>query len=232
MPPRPYHRDWSLEPAHLRPTGQGANPFYAQFEFVVKELKDCFRDIARDRTPVLTRSETASADQRAASRHARTGALREADTEFHEWYAPLRNATMTSRDFKRLFTRVFTNSDVDERPEAIAELDGWLSHVKRNRGMYPSPKSLPGEPLQIVDKSASAAEKRPVPDAGRRKQYESDASFALRAALASQGINKNGNPRLPHESSLHSLAVSHRRLSHRQQAIYGISQRAFARAGF
>lgn len=31
--------------------------------------------------------------------------------------------------------------------------------------------------------------------------------------------------------SQHSLAASHRRLSHRQQAIYGISQRAFARAG-
>ncbi|BGP30575.1 hypothetical protein JCM10296v2_002330 [Rhodotorula toruloides] len=169
MPPGPHHRDWSLEPSPLRATGQGATPLYAQFEFVIKELKDCFRELAKSGTPVLTRSETPSADQRAASRRARPRAVGKADTEFHEWYTPLRDATMTTGDFKRLFTRVFPTSDVDERPDAIAELDGWLHPVKRNRGMYPSPKSLPPlndaeafpliaralkskEPLRVVDK--------------------------------------------------------------------------------
>ncbi|BGP30576.1 hypothetical protein JCM10296v2_002331 [Rhodotorula toruloides] len=130
-----------------------------------------------------------------------------ADDEFFAWNRPFFHGVGSETEWKSLFVNYVGG---DKRDKAVAELDGWFQHVKANPDTYPSPASLP----RLTDPNAF-----PI----------------IAAALASIGVVHHEPVMLTEEDRYlqqHSLAASHRRLSHRQQAIYGISQRAFTRAGF
>ncbi|BGP01243.1 hypothetical protein NBRC10513v2_002193 [Rhodotorula toruloides] len=120
---------------------------------------------------------------------------------------------METHAWTKLFWPSFRHGGDDNRKKAIAELDGWYKYVKANPNTYPSPASLPpltdSEAFPIIAAALSSAAKQDK-----------------------QVTSTEEEDRYPSQPSQHSLAASHRRISHRQQAIYGISQRSFARAGF
>ncbi|EGU12687.1 Proteophosphoglycan ppg4 [Rhodotorula toruloides ATCC 204091] len=209
MYPEPHERDWSQAHHTLRTN----SPLHRQFNFVLAEFRETFCEIARAQHPRLTRTNTEStSEQRLASKRARAEAVRAAEAAFSAWYEPLQRATMETHAWTKLFWPSFRHGGDDNRKKAIAELDGWYKYVKANPNTYPSPASLPpltdSEAFPIIAAALSSAAKQDK-----------------------QVTSTEEEDRYPSQPSQHSLAASHRRISHRQQAIYGISQRSFARAG-
>lgn len=119
--PRPYVRDWSTASGELRGQ-QGTNPARLRFEAIMDEMRACFRTQAMHLPKSKGKSRRAIADE-----------------EFFAWNRPFFHDVSSDTEWKSLF---FPYSGEDKRAAAVAELDGWLQHVKAKPDTYPSPASL------------------------------------------------------------------------------------------